>query len=317
MQTFIRRGAVVVLAALFAASATLMGQTVVTRLASLMVAGATTSGGVVSVTGNTGLGPAGAGFQFASFGSPDIGRIFIGDGTGYRMHIASRVGSVTTDRFTFFDNGNLTVTGAPTFNGAATFSGGGLFSDGGAVSTPGVAFASETDSGLWRENAGQWSLVANGVRALRITESAGNITFDTSSGSGKWSSALMPSATATYDLGRTDLRWNSAWVTAGAFNSSDARLKTHIVPTSLGLEFVRGLKPVEYDWKNPRITGHYYGFLAQDLLAQGFKAVDTSNPDEYALRYTDLLAPMAKAIQELDAEVTDLRAKVARLERRR
>jgi hypothetical protein len=184
-----------------------------------------------------------------------------------------------------------------------------LVSDGTAVSAPGLAFINETDSGLWRENAGQWSLVANGVRALRITESGGNITFDTSSATGKWSSDFLPSANATYDLGNTSLRFAEVWCTAAAFNSSDARLKKNIVPVTLGLDFVRALRPVEYDWINPNLTGHHYGFIAQEIEPLGFAGVDTSNPDEYALRYTDLLAPMVRAIQELSARLDALEAR--------
>jgi hypothetical protein len=184
-----------------------------------------------------------------------------------------------------------------------------LVGDGTAVSAPGLAFMAETDSGLWREAAGQWSLVANGVRALRITESGGNITFDTSSATGKWSSNMLPSASATYTLGNTSLRWSEVWCTAAAFNSSDARLKKNITPVTLGLDFVNALRPVEYDWINPNLTGHHYGFIAQEVEPLGWRGVDTSNPDEYAMRYTDLIAPIVRAVQELSARLAALEAR--------
>lgn len=63
---------------------------------------------VLRVQNSTGLG-ASTGFEFASFASPNIGRIFIGDGSGYRLHISHRISSVTTDRFTFYDNGNFEI----------------------------------------------------------------------------------------------------------------------------------------------------------------------------------------------------------------
>jgi len=92
-----------------------------------------------------------------------------------------------------------------------------LVADGGGVSTPGVAFLSDPDTGLWRENADQIHLVVGGVSALRITESGGNITFDTSAATGKWSSSVIPSADDTYDLGTTSLAWNQLFLANGTY----------------------------------------------------------------------------------------------------
>lgn len=68
------------------------------------------SGGL-TISGSTSLGVNGA-FQLMAFPSPVAGRIFIGDGTGYRMHISSRAASTNFDKFTFYDTGRLDITGA-------------------------------------------------------------------------------------------------------------------------------------------------------------------------------------------------------------
>jgi hypothetical protein len=142
-----------------------------------------------------------------------------------------------------------------------------------------------------------------------MTESGGLITFSSAPTAPTWSFHQLPSASATYALGSSTARWSEAWVTAAAFNTSDLRHKKNITPCSLGLDFVRALRPVEYDWINPNLTGHHYGFIAQEIAPLGFAGVDTSNPDEYALRYTDLLAPLVRAVQELSARLDALEAK--------
>lgn len=63
--------------------------------------------GALKVSGNSDL-PAGTGssvFFAGGYASPDIGRIFIGDGTGWRLHFSKRASSTNTDLVTIRDNG--------------------------------------------------------------------------------------------------------------------------------------------------------------------------------------------------------------------
>jgi hypothetical protein len=53
----------------------------------------------------------------AGYASPVIGRIFVGDGTGWELRFAKRIGGITTDLVTITDSGNITAIGF--FNGAA------------------------------------------------------------------------------------------------------------------------------------------------------------------------------------------------------
>jgi hypothetical protein len=71
--------------------------------------------GLFTVSGSTGIPATTATYiRFASgFASPDIGRMYIGDGSGWKFHMSKRLSSTTTDLITFFDNGSV-QTSAPT-----------------------------------------------------------------------------------------------------------------------------------------------------------------------------------------------------------
>jgi len=91
---------------------------------------------------------------------------------------------------------------------------------------------------------------------------------------------------------------------------SDARLKDRITPVSDGLALINDLNPVSYHRTNNPESDIEMGLLAQEVEATLEKhglgnsgMVHQPNEDAYmSLRYNDLLAPMIKAIQELDAQ---------------
>ncbi|WP_337869856.1 tail fiber domain-containing protein [Meiothermus sp.] len=61
---------------------------------------------------------------------------------------------------------------------------------------------------------------------------------------------LAPDAdnVVTWRLGDSGLRWHSVWAANGTIQTSDARLKTDVEESPLGLEFLRRLRPVRYRW---------------------------------------------------------------------
>jgi len=93
---------------------------------------------------------------------------------------------------------------------------------------------------------------------------------------------------------------------------SDCRDKTNICSIPVGLEFVKALRPVKFEW-NPRnskkriMTGKMEpGFIAQELdnVSQQFNAdwmnlIDKSDPDKYYASIGKLLPVIIKSIQEL------------------
>jgi hypothetical protein len=102
---------------------------------------------------------------------------------------------------------------------------------------------------------------------------------------------------------------------------SDARDKKEIEELPVGLDFVKGLKPVKFVWDDRDENGNHdvkdFGFIAQDLkksqedanLAETLKLVYEENPEKLEASYGKLIPILVKAIQELTAKVEALEAK--------
>ncbi len=115
-------------------------------------------------------------------------------------------------------------------------------------------------------------------------------------------------------LGNSAITSLQCYAPSGLTNPSDRRLKTHIRDSKLGLSFIRLLKPVDYEYMLRGQEGiPQTGFIAQEVEtaaiqsgAPDFIGVDKTNLASggyYGLRYTALLTPMVKALQELDAQI--------------
>lgn len=155
--------------------------------------------------------------------------------------------------------------------------------------------------------------------------------------------SIVPAPGST--LGTGGNPWATAYVTGGAWTGSDRRLKTIIRDSDLGLAFINSLRPRVYKMRvgntvrtlepeqagpgadglpipqgvitttTPGVRDHY-GLITQELReALGTDSVamwalaDKDDPEssQYII-YTELIAPMIKAIQELSAEVKTLKA---------
>ena len=104
--------------------------------------------------------------------------------------------------------------------------------------------------------------------------------------------------------------------------TSDSRFKDNIKDITLGLNFIENLRPVEYTRKNDASNNKEWGVIAQELKATieqlnyknaGIISEDTTENHYLSVRYTDLIAPVIKAIQELsekDKEIDSLKKKV-------
>ena len=123
--------------------------------------------------------------------------------------------------------------------------------------------------------------------------------------------------------------WKTVYSNTGTINTSDQRLKTDILSSDLGLEFINKLNPVSYkfieggkeivDGDPVSVPGNrtHYGLIAQEVkqvLEQtniedfaGWVLLDKEDPDsEQALRYEEFISPLIKAVQELTARVKAL-----------
>ena len=61
---------------------------------------------------------------------------------------------------------------------------------------------------------------------------------------------ILPAVDNAQDLGSSSLRFDDIFAESGTVNSSDERLKDNIADSSLGLEFINALRPVEYKFKD-------------------------------------------------------------------
>ena len=159
---------------------------------------------------------------------------------------------------------------------------------------------------------------------------------------------VYPYADNSYDLGTSAFRFDDIYATNTTIQSSDRNQKNTITDTDLGLDFINRLSPKSYKFNDGTRT--HYGLIAQDVedvledinkptskfagFIKNDKFVrvgeDETNEDGtlieeapveqvegesvYGLRYTEFIAPMIKAIQELKAENEALKARVEALE---
>lgn len=128
-------------------------------------------------------------------------------------------------------------------------------------------------------------------------------------------SAFYPTTDNFTSLGTAGSRWSVVYAATGTINTSDARQKTNVQDSDLGLEFVNSLRPVSFNWISDTYKVANYGLLAQEVeeVLQGKdfgghvydKAVDV-----HGLRYDQFIAPLIKAVQELSAEVDRLKEQI-------
>jgi hypothetical protein len=122
---------------------------------------------------------------------------------------------------------------------------------------------------------------------------------------------------ATYAVGiyATQAGWvqtyNSAGILANNFQQvSDVRLKDNITDSKYGLDTVLQLRSVEYDMKSN--GNHEVGLIAQEVEKIIPEFVHTSADEEgtKSVNYAQMVSVLIKAVQELSAEVTALKAKI-------
>lgn len=144
-----------------------------------------------------------------------------------------------------------------------------------------------------------------------------------------------PATNNTYDLGSSTYRWATIY-SQNSLNVSDARLKTDVQDSTLGLDFISNLRPVQYKFiegRNEVTTDEngeqivttipgvrtHFGLIAQevknalptDLDFAGWCLADKEDSTStQSLGYTELIAPMIKAIQELKTEIESLKAQL-------
>ena len=135
----------------------------------------------------------------------------------------------------------------------------------------------------------------NSDASIALTSTAGGITLSAGYG-------------ITLNSGAGNVTANGTIIASGVVNSSDARLKEAVSSVGVGLGLINDLNPVRYHRINNPESDIKMGLMAQEVeatlakhgLGNSGMVVQPDDKGYLYLRYNDLLAPMIKAIQELD-----------------
>lgn len=137
------------------------------------------------------------------------------------------------------------------------------------------------------------------------------------------STNILPSVNSTYNIGNDSNPGGGSgsataqWFNNGFFSNlysgnvlitSDKSLKQNIKDLEYGLDYIKQLKPKQYQYINNTNGREHWGFLAQDVreLNKNDKlSVWGLRPNgKQQLNYTEFIAVICKAIQQLDKKVT-------------
>ncbi len=167
-----------------------------------------------------------------------------------------------------------------------------------------------------------------------ITNHSFNILINNTAAYDVYNTFFRPSVDDVCSCGDATHLWTAVWAKNGTIQTSGEALKKDIKTTELGLDFIKGLSPKEYKWKEEPVaavvneetgeilepakkvagTVKHQGFIAEevDALVKDQK-VDfggvVKEDGMIGLNYAEFIAPMIKAIQELTARVEELESK--------
>lgn len=184
-------------------------------------------------------------------------------------------------------------------------------------------------SSIYIQGGNQVNVDINAVRALSLTTGVLG-----SSIHNQW----YPFSDNSYSFGRNGNRFTAIWAVNGTIQTSDRRDKMDIEDTELGLNFVNSLRPRRFRFRDSgnfvdpteldpnkiqKLPGQrwHHGLIAQEVREQlqddhCFAGWILGNKDDkdsdQGLRYDQFIAPLIRAVQELSAEVTSLKAELAK-----
>lgn len=167
--------------------------------------------------------------------------------------------------------------------------------------------------------------ITTGAQNTLLGASAGSTgTNDLTTGSnntliGADAAATSASVSNQITLGNSSIATLRCQVTT-ITSLSDGRDKTDVADLDAGLSFIEAMRPVRFTWAmrdGGKVGEEDTGFIAQDLQAAMAETgidvpglVYADNPDRLEAGYSKLLPILVKAIQELSAEVADLKAQI-------
>jgi hypothetical protein len=154
----------------------------------------------------------------------------------------------------------------------------------------------------------------NNVR-IKI-DSAGNVGMGTAVNNGKLTVAgiISPSPDNTYSIGTSASRWSEVWSANGTIQTSDIRYKTNIQPLNYGLNEIRQLNPVTYNWITNPGKNKKIGLLAQSVQQLVPEVVvGNAATEKLGMNYSELIAVLINAIKEQYMRLEELQKKLEKL----
>jgi hypothetical protein len=242
----------------------------------------------------------GNGVTVYSGGSATSGARVIFNSAGIAGFNSSGSATFTLDS----SNGNVSMTGTVTATsgsiGGWTLSSSRLYNGGSYLDSSGSIYLVGGITTLSPINISP----ASGYSYINALQSYNYFLYSSYGVTSGWS----PSSDNTYYLGLSSYKWKAVYSNTGTIQTSDARQKTNVKDSVLGLDFINSLHPVSYKWivgsndpvvdkdGKPVVIGKdendheiyqtteipgkrvHWGFLAQEVK----KAVDKSGVEDFA-----------------------------------
>jgi hypothetical protein len=130
-------------------------------------------------------------------------------------------------------------------------------------------------------------------------------------------SRMYDDNSAYYIDSNVDSQMNQVYANQFIYRS-DARLKDNVQPLDSGIMQLLKLKPVSFTWKsgsNEPAGKSDIGFIAQDLEKVFPNLVTTDENGYKGIDYVKLVPVLVKAVQDQQAEIDQLKAQVAALQK--
>lgn len=120
---------------------------------------------------------------------------------------------------------------------------------------------------------------------------------------------LLPTLANTSDIGNISGPYTDMYVQNTPTTTSDRNAKKNIRDVERGIDFVKKLQPVEFEWKENE-DGKHVGFIGQDVAEAAGESSGIAIGDEsrVMIRPSEMLASLVSTYQHLHAKVQLLEA---------
>jgi hypothetical protein len=127
---------------------------------------------------------------------------------------------------------------------------------------------------------------------------------------------IIPTIDNLFNLGTSNLRWQTIYAQNPLNTPSDKRLKKDIKDIGYGLAEILEMRPVTYHWKKGDTKRENLGLIAQEVETIVPEIVSKSDDDlqTRSMRYAELIPVLIKATQEQQILIKQQNNKIVKLE---